>query len=56
MVAFEDGGDVFEAVADAGFGFGEDLDLPFVLLGEAEVQAEHFCDEEGGLVAAGAGA
>ena len=56
LVAFEDGGDVLEAVADAGLGLGEDFDLPLVLLGEAEVHAEDFGDEEGGLVAAGAGA
>ena len=34
----------------------EDLDLPLVLLGEAEVHAEDLGDEERGLVAAGAGA
>jgi hypothetical protein len=36
VVAFDDGGDVLEAVADAGLGLGEDFDLPLVLLGEAE--------------------
>ena len=56
VVAFDDGGDVLEAVADAGLGLGEDLDLPLVLLGEAEVHAEDLGDEERGLVAAGAGA
>ena len=55
-VAFDDRGDVLEAVADAGLGLGEDLDLPAVLLGEAEVHAEDLGDEERGLVAAGAGA
>jgi hypothetical protein len=55
-VAFDDGGDVLEAVADAGLGLREDLDLPAVLLGETEVHAEDLGDEEGGLVAAGAGA
>ncbi len=34
----------------------EDFDLPLVLLGEAQVHAEHLGDEERGLVAAGAGA
>ncbi len=56
LVAFEDGGDFLHAAADAGLGLGEDFDLPLVLLGEAEVHAEHLGDEDGGLVAAGAGA
>ena len=56
LVAFEDGGDVLEAAADAGLGLGEDFDLPLVLLGEAEVHAEDFGYEERGLVATGAGA
>ena len=54
--AFDDRGDVLEAVADAGLGLREDFDLPLVLLGEAEVHAEDFGYEESGLVAAGAGA
>jgi hypothetical protein len=56
VVAFDDGGDVLEAVAYAGLGLGEDFDLPLVLFGEAEVHAEDLGYEEGGLVAAGAGA
>ncbi len=46
LVALEDGGDFLEAAADAGFGLGEDFDLPLVLLGEAEVHAEHLGDED----------
>jgi len=56
VVAFDDGGYVFQAMAYAGFGLGEDFDLPLVLLGEAEIHAEDFGYEERGLVAAGAGA
>ena len=56
FVALDDGGDFFQAADDAGFGLGEDFDLPLVLLGEAEVHAEDLGDEDRGLVAAGAGA
>ena len=55
LVAFEDGGNVFET-ADVGGGLGEDFDFPAVLLGEAEVHAEDLGDEERGLVSAGGGA
>src|ERR1700679_1658777 len=55
LVAFDDGGDVLEA-AYVGLGFGEDFYLPLVLLGEAEIHAEDFGDEERGFVPAGAGA
>ena len=55
VLAFDDGGDVLEA-AYIGLGFGEDFDLPLVLLGEAEIHAEDFGDEQRSLVAAGAGA
>jgi hypothetical protein len=55
LVALDHGDDFLDATG-GGAGDRNDVDLPLVALGETLVHAQHFLGEQGGFVAAGAGA